>query len=981
MEKIPEQYELILQQELTDIHSKGRLLRHKKSGAWITLIENDDVNKVFYIGFRTTPDNSKGTPHIIEHTVLCGSDKYPVKDPFVELVKGSMNTFLNAMTYPDKTVYPVASTNDKDFDNLIDVYMDAVFHPNIYKHEEIFRQEGWHYEMEDKDSPLTINGVVYNEMKGAFSSPDDVLEREITHSLYPDTTYGVESGGDPKDIPTLTYEEYKAFHQRYYHPSNSYIYIYGDCDMAQKLDYLDREYLSHYDAIDPKTEIKQQAPFDKQHEESIAYPVSADESEDGKTYLSLNYVIGDALDTKLVAAFDILDYALLEAPGAPLRQAILDAGIGTDVYGGMQTIQQPYFSITVKGSDMDKKEQFRELVEKTLADLAKNGLDHRSLLAGINSDEFKYREADFGGYPKGLIWGLGILDSWLYDHRAAFQRLSVLPIYAELKQDIDSNYFEDLIQKYLLGNTHSSLVECYPKAGLQKEEDEAFRKQMAEKKASLSDEEIEKIVADTRHLKEYQGTPSSQEDLAKIPVLSRDDLEKKARPHNKKIYIREGVPVIFTDVETNGIDYLNVLFDIGNIGLDHAPAFAFGMRLLGLLDTEKYSYKDFATEVNLHLGSLSADVRAAGIGNGDIEPLPGSKTEGYRFFADIKTKFVYEEADSAMELLYQMLFKTDFSDKKRIREVLMEEKNSIETHFLTAGHSAAAMRGLSHIKKSAALSDAVGGVRYLRFIQDFAEHFDEKIDGFVSKFKEELATALSLNTMIVSTTGRDNVMDIIDQYQEKAKEVLNPVNDLPGAEIDLDTDTKNEGFKSASKVNFVSTVGNFRDKGFEYNGALQILKVALSYDYLWINIRVKGGAYGCMANFARSGNTTLMTYRDPHLKESRDILLATPDYIRNFDVSDRDMTKYVIGAISNIDTPLTPSMEGQRALSAVIGGISDEAVQKTRDQVLSATQQDIRNLADTVEAALKDSVLTVVGSEDAIAENEELFDRTENLFE
>ena len=980
MTKIPEQYEIVLQQDLSDIHSKGTLLKHKKSGACITLIENDDVNKVFYIGFKTTPEDSTGVPHIIEHTVLCGSDKYPVKDPFVELVKGSMNTFLNAMTYPDKTVYPVASTNDKDFDNLIDVYLDAVFHPNIYKHEEIFRQEGWHYELEDKDSPLTINGVVYNEMKGAYSSPEDVLERVTMNSLYPDNTYGVESGGDPKDIPNLTYENYLAFHQRYYHPSNSYIYIYGDCDMEKKLEYLDKEYLSHYDAIDPKTDITPEPAFKKMAEVRMPYPVSAEESEEGKTYFSLNYSVGEADDIKLAAALDTLDYALLEAPGAPLRQAILDAGIGTDVYGGPQSIQQPYFSITVKGSDDSKKEQFKELVEKTLTDLAENGLDHRSLLAGINSDEFKYREADFGGFPKGLIWGLGILDSWLYNKNLPFIRLQLLPIYADLKNEIENNYFEGLIKKYFLENTHSSLVEIYPEAGLQKKEDDEFRKQMAEKKASFSDAELEKIIADTKHLKEYQGTPSSQEDLAKIPCLSRDDLEKKVRPINKKIYIREGLPVIFTDVETNGIDYLDLLFDIGNIGLDDAAGFAFGMRLLGLVDTKDYSYKDFATEVNLHLGSLSADVSVIGTGNGDIEPLPGAKTDGYRFFADIKTKFTYEEADSAMKLLYQMLFTSDFSDKKRIREVLLEEKNSVEMRFMTSGNAAAAMRGLSHLKKASALSDAVGGIRYLRFLQDFAEHFDERVDGFVQTFTRELKTALSVNTMIVSTTGRDQVMDIIDTYQQKALEVLNAKNDLPAAGIKLDTAVKNEGFKSASKVNFVSEAGNFKDHGLAYKGAFSILKVALSYDYLWINIRVKGGAYGCAANFRRSGNTAFTTYRDPHLKESRDILLATPEYIKDFEVSDRDMDKYVIGAISNLDAPLTPSMEGQRALTAVIGGISDELLQKERDEVLNATQADIRALAEPVEAALSDAVLTVVGSEEAIDENSQLFDRTENLF-
>ena len=440
-------YEVMLQKELKDLQSEGILLKHKKSGARILLVSNDDENKVFTIGFRTPVDNSTGVPHIIEQTVLCGSDKFPAKDPFVELVKGSLNTFLNAMTYPDKTVYPVASCNDKDFQNLMDVYMDAVFHPNIYKHEEIFRQEGWSYHLDEEDGELTYNGVVYNEMKGAFSSPDGVLDRMILNSLFPDTTYANESGGDPDVIPELSYEDYLEFHRTYYHPSNSYIYLYGNMDMEEKLKWLDKEYLCKYDTKEVHSEIGFQQPFDKMHEIFAKYSISTSESEEDNTYLAYNKVVGTSLDKELCLAFDILDYALLSAPGAPLKKALMDAGIGNDISGSYDSsTYQPIFSIVAKNANAEQKEAFVEVIESTLRGIVENGIDKKALEAGINYNEFRYREADFGGYPKGLIYGLQMFDSWLYDEMQPFMHVESLETFSFLKEQINGRYFENLIE-------------------------------------------------------------------------------------------------------------------------------------------------------------------------------------------------------------------------------------------------------------------------------------------------------------------------------------------------------------------------------------------------------------------------------------------------------------------------------------------------------------------------------------------------------
>ncbi|HBP61222.1 MAG TPA: peptidase M16, partial [Eubacterium sp.] len=678
------EYEILDEHRVEDVQSDGFILRHKKSGARIAILSNNDDNKVFYIGFRTPPEDETGVPHIIEHTTLCGSKKFPVKDPFIELAKGSLNTFLNAMTYPDKTVYPVASCNDQDFKNLMDVYLDAVFNPNITKYEEIFKQEGWHYELTGKDDELKINGVVYNEMKGAYSSPDEVLSSQIYRSLFPDNTYSKDSGGNPEYIPKLTYEAYLDFYHKYYHPSNSYIYLYGDMDVVERLEWLDKEYLSLYDYKKVNSEINKQPAFDEIKNVEAQYSITMDDSQENKTYLSYNRVVGDTLDEMLYQAFDVLDYALVSSPGAPVKQALIDAGIGDDVYGSYDAgILQPVFSFVAKNANASQADEFESIIENTLKEVVKTGINKEALLAGINSSEFKFREADFGQFPKGLLFGLNCLDSWLFDDMKPFIHLECLGTFAKLRKAVDTDYFEKLIQEYLLDNTHGSSVTVKPKRGLGNEREEALAKELSDYKASLSDEEIKKLIEDTEHLKKYQEEPSSDEDLRKLPMLTRADMKKNAMPFSNIEDELLDVKVVRHDIESNGIDYISFLFDAGDFAQSELGYLGFFTNALGLVSTEKYSYTDLANATNIYTGGISTGTAS----HPDIKDR-----NNFVFKFEVKLKVLEKNLDKALELMEQMLLTSDFTDTKRLGELVAQIKARLQANLSSSGHLVAAMR-------------------------------------------------------------------------------------------------------------------------------------------------------------------------------------------------------------------------------------------------------------------------------------------------
>ena len=966
-------YEVLEQRPLDDLHSEGCILRHKKSGARIAVIANDDDNKVFYVGFRTPPEDSTGVPHIIEHTVLCGSDKYPVKDPFVELVKGSLNTFLNAMTYPEKTIYPVASCNDKDFQNLISVYMDAVFHPNIYKCQEIFKQEGWHYELEDETSPITINGVVYNEMKGASSSADDVLQRQILNSLFPDTSYRNESGGDPDYIPDLTYEAYLDFHRRYYHPCNSYIYLYGDMDVAEKLRWLDEEYLSHYEKITIDSAIREQKPFAKPVELVKKYPISSTETEEDNTYLSYNLVVGTALDKKLYLAFDILDYALVSAPGAPVKKALLDAGIGKDITGGYDSgTMQPIFSFIAKNANGSQKEEFLSVIRETLKQQVKEGIDKKALLAGINGSEFRYREADFGQFPKGLLYGIQCLDSWLYDDMQPFMHLEASETYRFLKEQVKTDYFEQLIQTYLLDNPHASVVVIEPEKGLNAKKEEQLAKKLAAYKESLSKEEIQQLIADTKHLKQYQEEPSPREELEKIPMLRREDMKREAAPLINQEREVDGVTVIHHSMFSNGIAYLRFLFDIRDFAVEDIPYVGLLKYVLGYVDTEHYGYAELSNEINIHTGGI-------GCSFGVYPHMSGE--EQMKVMFEVKTKVLMEELPEAGKLITEMIKTSVLSDEKRLLEILGQLKSRLQASLSSVAHSVASMRAMSYFSRAAYYQDAVGGILFEQKIADLAEHFEEKKADLIAKLEELTRRIFTPERMSVSVVCEEKDFEAVGREIGQLKQALYPsegtaVRNLPP----LVLEQKNEGFTDASKVQYVARTGNFKRHGFEYNGALRILKVIMGYDYLWINIRVKGGAYGCMNSYMRNGDTYFVSYRDPNLEKTNEIYDGIPKYLENFTADERDMTKYIIGTISDLDTPLNPNAKGARSMTALLQGITQEDLQRERDEVIGATEKDIRALKDMIASVLEEHNLCVIGNEEKLNEQKELFTELKNIF-
>ncbi|MCI9083125.1 MAG: insulinase family protein [Lachnospiraceae bacterium] len=963
-------YEVLEEKKLDDIKSEGFLLRHKKSGARLSLISNEDENKVFYIGFRTPSLDSTGAAHILEHSVLCGSRKFPVKDPFVELVKSSLNTFLNAMTYSDKTIYPVASCNDKDFQNLMEVYMDAVLYPNIYQYREIFCQEGWHYEMEDLDAPLTINGVVYNEMKGVFSSPDEVLSREIMSALYPDTSYFFESGGDPEVIPELSYEKFLAFHQKYYHPANSYIYLYGDMNMEEKLRWLDQEYLNKFDKIELDSQVKVQKPFEKMRQVEFSYNISSGESLEDNTYLSYNVSTGNILDKTLYVAFDILDYALLSAPGAPLKQALLDAKIGKDIMASFDnSTLQPLFSIVAKNSNLEKKEEFLGIIRKILKEQVEQGINKKSLLAGINSYEFQYREGDFGAYPKGLMFGIRCLDSWLYDDSKPFLHLEELEIIEYLKEQVHTGYFEGLVQKYLLDNPHAAMVVAKPEYGLNAKKEEALNEKLQAYKTSLSEKERQEVIDFTRHLRNYQEEPSSPADMEKLPVLTREDIKKEGEKlYNREKYVDDTL-MLCHDIDTNGIAYFSLMFDVSAISAEKIPYLGILKSVLGYVDTNKHTFPELANEINLHTGGIFSNI---GI-------YPCTEGDSISLKYEVKAKTLYREIPKTIEIIQEIISGSNFRKQERLYEILAQLKSRLQMSLSSAGNSISSMRAMSYFSESAKYTDMTQGIEFYQLVKELEENFEQKKEGLSQTLEELVREIFCKENLMLSVGAEPEGMEQVEHQIPGMKAVLFTRESEKQRVLPF-LKKKNEGFLDASQVQYVSRAGNFRKEGYEYTGALKILRVLLNYDYLWMNIRVMGGAYGCMSGFTRKGDAYFTSYRDPNLSRTNEVYEGIPEYLEQFAVDEKEMTKYIIGTFSSLDAPLTPAGKTGRSATAYLTGVTDEMIQKERQQILNASQEDIRNLSGIVRAILKEEAICVIGNEEKLKEEKALFTELKNLY-
>lgn len=954
---------------IEEVNSDAYVMEHVKSGARLMYLDNDDDNKVFYIAFRTTPDNSKGVPHIMEHSTLCGSRKYPLKEPFVELAKGSLNTFLNAITWPDKTMYPIASRNDVDFHNLMDVYLDAVFYPNCLKNPQILMQEGWHYELENKEAPLTYNGVVYNEMKGALSSPEAIMEDRAMEKLFPDTTYGVESGGDPEVIPTLSFREFTEFHRRFYHPSNSYIYLYGDMDIDKTLEYLDGEYLSAFDRRNVDSMVKTQAPFGKRISVTAPYGIAGNEDTEGKAIHALYNAFNDHMSTMDSLAFRILNYVLIDMDGAPLKQAVLDAGLGSDLSGSYgDSYKQPVWIVEVTGSEVDKQQAFADVVDSTLRSIALKGLDKDMLEAALNRTEFTARENDYQGRPKGLFYGVRAMDLWLYD-RDPMEALRYIDDINTLRDNLKTNYFENLLLRYVIKNPHQVLITMKPEKGLTEKMNRETAEKLAAFKSSLSDEQLDEIMASTKALKERQASGETEEALETIPLLSRKDLKRTVE---EKVLEKEnvsGMDHFHFDVHTNGITYLNLYFPLSGLTEEDIPYAILLSTLLRSLSTTKHSYGELARLSNAYTGGMSFAVN----GYGKVED-----TNDYLPALTVRAKALTSKADKLLDLLGEVINHTLFTDTKRLKELILQEKSEWDMTAFSRGHSLVMTRLTSYFSRGGEFAEQ-SGLSYYYFLADLARKFDGEKEKLVAKLEEVSRKIFTRSCLFFETIGEEeekkavlsNFALLVDDMEEGEKKEPRPFS-FPSAE-------KNEAFRTSGKVQYVAKGGNFKSHGFAYTGALKVMETILRYEYLWKKVRVLGGAYGAFTQFLRDGTAILCSYRDPNLAETLKAYEDLPAYLENLTLSNREMTKYVIGTMAAAETQLTPSMKGERAMVHYLSGNTRESRMKIRDEVINCQVEDIRKLAPLVESVIKDPYICVMGSEDKIERDKALFDAVKSM--
>ena len=953
-------------ERIDEINGTAYEMKHEKSGARLIYIDSPDSNKVFNIAFRTTPHNSTGVAHIMEHSVLCGSRKFPLKEPFVELVKGSLNTFLNAMTYPDKTMYPVASKNDKDFHNLMDVYLDAVFYPRVREDAEIVMQEGWHYELENADDELTYKGVVFNEMKGVYSSPDSVLERQMMRELFPDTTYGVDSGGDPDYITDLTYEEFQEFYRVHYHPSNSYIFLYGDMNIEEQLAFLNDEYLSHFDAIDVHTEVALQAPFTEGKVVSYPYSVGSEEPTDNRTLHSFAYVLPDVTPEHSLA-FEVLTHALLTSPAAPLKQALVKAGIGSDVSGYyLDSIRQPMWTVQATGSNLDKQADLQRIVESTLQELCDKGLDKELLEASLNSIEFALRESDFGGRPIGLAYIIRMMDNWLYDNDP-LELLHYEEALANIRKGLAGTYFEDLIRHSILNNNHKVLVSIYPERGLQERKDTEVKEHLATVKANMTSEEIEAIVEQTKRLKIRQETPDSDEALASIPLLELSDLNPNIEAVERRESKIGNTTVHFVPTFTKGINYVGLYFKLNCLTEEELFYADILSDILGRIDTSERGYEALAKDINMNLGGLSSDITAIS---------KDGKRDEFTPLMIVRAKALHSKLPDLCRLINEVVQKADYSDDQRLTELVQESKAIWDNEAFRRGNSIVSQRVMAQVSAVGKFRDN-GNLGYYQKISELASN-PAALPLLPEKLAEVARKIFRANNVDIMFVGEEGELEAFENLMKPFVETWD-ATELSDDALQITRLSGNDGIVTAGKVQYVAQGGNFIDHGFKHVGPMSVLETILRYEYLWIRIRVQGGAYGAFANFYDDGNMIFCSYRDPNLLETLNVYKELPQYLRDFTLTDREMRKYIIGTMSSLDLPMTPALRGPRAMGMYFSGAKLEDKVEFRKQVIACKPEDIVALADVVEPVLNDNHICTMGNEQKIKDAGNVFDNIVSL--
>lgn len=951
-------FELLSERVIPELNMTARLFRHVRTGAGLLSMENDDENKVFGITFFTPAPDSTGLPHILEHSVLCGSRKYPVKEPFVELLKGSLQTFVNAMTFPDKTMYPLASQNLQDFYNLVDVYLDAVFYPRLTPH--TLLQEGWHYEVQDLSAPLTYKGVVFNEMKGAYSDPDDLLEQYVKASLFPDTMYREDSGGNPEVIPQLTYEQFRAYHATYYHPSNARIFFYGDDPPEERLR-LVNDYLKDFEPIAIPRPTLYQPPFEMPRR--MVHRFAASESEDGRPQgqVTVNWALTESKDPETLLSLTILHHLLIGTPASPLRKALIESGLGEDLAGvGLELdLYQSVFSTGLRGIDPVRADEVEALVLHTLDDLARNGIDAEMIEASLNTVEFALRENNTGSMPRGIVLGWRAMQAWLYGG----DPLAVLafegPLQAvKARLAADPRMFEGLIRSLLLENPHRTTVILQPDPALAQEREEAERARLAAIRARMDDAEVRRLVEETLTLQRLQQMPDPPEALATIPHLTLDDLDRQQKRIPISVQSQDGTPVLFHDLFTNGILYLDLGFDLHVLPQELLPYVPLFGRALLEMGTETEDYVRLARRIGRKTGGIRPDGFA-------LHPRRGERAVTWQF---LRGKATVAQVPDLLAILRDVLLTVRLDNRERFRQLVLEEKAGEEARIVPSGHLVVRQRLQARFTEADWAAEQMGGVNYLFFLRDLVEQIERDWPAVLEALETVRRLLVNRRAMLVNATLDAANWAVIEP------QVTAFVEALPGMPVTAQPwlpafPAQDEGLVIPAQVNYVGKGGNLYQLGYTLHGSAIPITRYLATTWLWERVRVHGGAYGGFCTFdRRSGVLAFLSYRDPNVRQTLEVYDQAAHFLRDLSLTQDELTKAIIGAISALDAYLLPDAKGFTSLQRHLVGDSDDDLQRLRDEVLATTAEDFRRFADVL-AALNDSgAVVIMGSSRALAE-------------
>jgi len=963
-------FKLTKKEEIKELKSLGLLFEHKGTGAEVMVLENDDDNKVFSATFRTPPNNDSGVAHILEHSVLCGSKNFPVKEPFVELMKGSLQTFLNAMTFPDKTMYPVASRNKKDFFNLMNVYMDAVFYPIIS--EDTFKQEGWHYELTKPDDKIVYKGVVFNEMKGVFSDPESCVDRELAHSLFPSTTYGFESGGDPKKIPELSYEEFKQFHEQHYHPSNSRIFLYGDGDTKEYLSFLDEKYLKNFDRMDIDTSIQHQRSFRKPKRKAFNYPVSSQESLGKKTYILMGIKLDKAINYEHCLAFSILSHLLLGTSASPLRKALIDSQLGSEIIGGGfdDNRAETLFAVGLKGTEPGHEGKILELIDSTLKGLVEYGIEKDMVLSALNSVDFRLREANFGGFAKGIVYNIQALGSWLYD-QDPFSHLKFEKVMRKIKKKSTQGYFENLINRYLIKNNHKSILIASPQADLGKKLDAKERKKLKEIKKGLTVEEIKNLIEETERIQKNQLEGDSPEALAKLPSLEIKDVPDSLEEYPLEIKKSNGKTVLFHDLFTNHIGYIQIGFNIQRVPremLQYVPLM--GSLVLGM-GTKQSSYVEISKMIGIHTGGI----RSSHYSSATIQD--SQSIISYIFF---NGKVLTEKADNLFDLFVELFSEYSFEDSRRLVEIIRSAKANLEDSIVPSGNHYVMSRLQSYHSRLGKFDELTDGITYYSFLENLLKKAEEDPQSVAMQFRKVAERIFTKQNILFNVTCEKK------DYAKIEKRINSLHNMLSEKEWDVeawnfDTVSPNEGFLTASNVQHVGKGANLYEMGFKYTGQFEVLKGLLRTGYLWDRVRVHGGAYGSSTTFNfLTGDYGLVSYRDPNLSETLKVYDEISDFLAQLDISPEELKKIIIGCVGKMDPPLTPDRKGSSSMIDYLTGRTHEMKLQIRRELLATQLDDLKKYSDMFQKVRDKGNVCVLGNENKLKKEKKVFSELVQVF-